>query len=123
MSRPRLLPAAALMILAACGLSEEEKADALATSFCARYSACRAEGFSKSWDSVGQCQNKEGERWMKKLSSIDGDTELSCTLDEKSVAACTEALDAVDCGGFSDKSWEADCATVLTCTQGLTADW
>jgi len=113
----------ATLILPACGVSEEQKADQLTEAWCSRYKECRTDGFNKSWDSPGQCQNQESERWLNKLNSIDGETVLSCTFDEKQIKSCADALSAMDCDQFSNKDWEADCDAVLVCSQGLTGDW
>jgi len=123
MHRTLLLLASATLLLPACVVSEEDKASELSSAWCSRYKECRADGFNKNWDSPGQCENKESNLWLGKLSSIDSETQLSCTLDEKAVQICADALTAMDCGEFSDKAWESDCSTVLLCSQGLSADW
>jgi len=114
---------AGLIALSGCGVSEEDKAAELSSAWCSRYQECRAEAFSKNWDSMGQCENKETNRWLGKLDTLGDETQLACTIDEKALKTCTDALESMECDDFSSKAWEEDCSSVMLCAQGLSADW
>ncbi len=110
------------LLLVGCNSDEKLAAD-LSTSFCNTYQECRNEGFSKNWQGVEGCIEKQTDRWTGKLNELEDGTQLDCAMDSKQVRRCAQALSDLECSDFSGKAWESDCAGVLVCLQGLQGDW
>jgi len=117
---PRLLLCAALLI--GCSDDEQIAAD-LSESFCNTYKECRTDGFNKNWQGVEGCVSQQTDRWTGKLNSLEDGTQLDCKMDNRQVRKCKAALEEIECGDFSGKSWEKECVGVLVCLQGLQGDW